>query len=257
MQRRACEISSEAHVEVMRATKPGVNERALHGVFLRAIMERGCAREGYGTIMASGNGATTLHYVFNDQPCRAGDLLLVDAGGEFNYFTGDITRTYPVSGKFNPTQKRVYQKVLDLQKQLVAAVRPGTTRDLLQKQCIAGLTEIMIEEKLLTGRKEELIEKREFAKFYPHGVGHWLGMDVHDAGVIDINGEPRPLEPGFVLTIEPGLYVPENTPGVPDELRGLGIRIEDNILVTETGHENLTAKCPKEIDELEALIGRA
>ncbi len=256
MQRRACEISAEAHIEVMKATKPGINERALHGVFLRAIMERGCAREGYGTIVATGNGATTLHYVFNDQTCRAGEMLLVDAGGEFNYFGGDITRTYPVSGKFNPTQKRVYQKILDLQKKLVAAVRPGQTRDLLQKEAVSGLTDIMIDEKLLMGRKEELIEKREFAKFYPHGVGHWLGMDVHDAGLTDINGEPRLLEPGFVLTIEPGLYVPHDAPGVPDDLRGLGIRIEDDILVTETGYENLTVKCPKEISELESLIGQ-
>lgn len=257
MQRRACEITSEAHVELMKATKPGVNERALHGLFMKEIMQRGCAREGYGSIVATGGGATTLHYVFNDQTCRAGEMILIDAGGEYNYFSGDITRTYPVSGKFNPAQKRIYQKVLDLQKQLVAEVKPGLTREGLQKQTISGLTDIMIDEKLLRGRKEDLIENKEFMKFYPHGVSHWLGMDVHDAGVTEINGEPRPFEPGFVLTVEPGLYIAQDATGVPDDLRGIGIRIEDDILVTANGNENLTIKCPKEISELEALIGKA
>ncbi|OFZ14499.1 MAG: Xaa-Pro aminopeptidase, partial [Bdellovibrionales bacterium RBG_16_40_8] len=171
--KKACDISAAAHVEVMRSVKPGVNERALHGVFLKAIMERGCAREGYGSIVATGVNATTLHYVFNDQVCRDGDMILVDAGGEFNYFTGDITRTYPVNGKFNTTQKRVYQKILNLQKNLIAAVKPGMTREGLQKEAIDGLTEIMLEEKLLIGKKETLIENKDYFKFYPHGVGHW------------------------------------------------------------------------------------
>src|SRR5690606_24609037 len=124
----------------------------------------------------------------------------------------------------------VYQKVLDLQKRLVSMVKPGQTREGLQKEAISTLTEIMIDEKLLKGRKETIIEKKEYLKFYPHGVGHWLGMDVHDAGTTDVNGEPRPLEPGIVLTVEPGLYIPEDTPGIPDELRGIGIRIEDDVL---------------------------
>ncbi len=255
MLRNACQITAEAHIDVMRATKPGMNERALHGVFLSSIMARGCAREGYGSIVASGASATTLHYVFNDQVCRDGEILLVDAGGEYNFYTSDITRSYPVNGKFNSAQKRVYQKVLDLQKQLVANVKPGQTREGLQKISIAGLTEIMIDEKLLKGRKEELIEKKEYLRFYPHGVGHWLGLDVHDAGLTEINGEPRPLEPGFVMTIEPGLYVPQDAHDVPEELRGLGIRIEDDILVTTEGQENMTAACPKEVSDLEAVIG--
>jgi Xaa-Pro aminopeptidase len=254
--RKACEISAQAHVDVMRATHAGVNERALHGVFLKGVMERGCAREGYGSIVATGANATTLHYVFNDEVCRDGDLLLVDAGGEYGFYTGDITRTYPVNGRFNPTQKRVYQKVLDLQKKLVAMVKPGQTREGLQKETIAGLVDILLEEGLLKGKKQDLIDGKEYFKFYPHGVGHWLGMDVHDAGLTEVNGEPRPLEPGFVMTIEPGLYIPVDMPGVPEEYRGIGIRIEDDILVTATGHENLTASCPKEVAELEALIGR-
>jgi Xaa-Pro aminopeptidase len=254
--RKACQITSEAHIEVMRATRPGVNERTLHGVFLQAIMERGCDREGYGSIVATGANATTLHYVFNDQTCRDGEVLLVDAGGEYNFYTSDITRSYPVNGKFNKTQARVYQKVLDLQKKLVQLVKPGQTRESLQKTAITGLTEIMVDENLLKGSIAQLIEQKAYLKFYPHGVGHWLGLDVHDAGLTEIAGEPRQLEPGFVMTIEPGLYVPQDTPGISDDLRGLGIRIEDDILVTADGHENMTAACPKDIDALESIIGR-
>lgn len=254
--RKACQISAEAHIELMKVTKPGINERALHGHFIKAIMERGCAREGYGSIVATGANATTLHYVFNDQTCRDGELLLVDAGGEYNYYSGDITRVYPVNGKFSSTQRRVYQRMLDLQKSLVNMVKPGFTREGLQKQAISMLTDLMIDEKLLKGKKDDLIENKEYFKFYPHGVGHWLGLDVHDAGLTEIKGEPRPLAPGMVLTIEPGLYVPQDAPGVPEELRGMGIRIEDDILVTESGHENMTVKCPKEIDVLEAIIGK-
>lgn len=254
--RKACQITSEAHIEVMRATKPGINERALHGVFLQSIMAKGCDREGYGSIVATGANATTLHYVFNDQVCRDGEILLVDAGGEYKYYTSDITRSYPVNGKFNTAQARVYQKVLNVQKQLVAMVKPGVTRESLQKSTIAMLTEVMIDEKLLKGHSQELIEQKAYLKFYPHGVSHWLGMDVHDTGVTEINGEPRTLEPGFILTIEPGLYVPHDMPGVPDALRGLGIRIEDDILVTADGQENMTAACPKEIEALEAIIGK-
>lgn len=255
--KKACQISAQAHVDVMKACKPGINERALHGVFLKGIMERGAAREGYGTIVASGSAATTLHYVFNDQPCRDGDMLLIDGGAEFNFYTGDITRTYPVNGKFNQAQARVYQKVLNLQKSLVAAVKPGETREGMQKQTISGLVDIMMEEKLLRGSKSEILDKKEYLKFYPHGVSHWLGLDVHDIGITETNGEPRPYEPGFLLTVEPGLYVPIDMPGVPDDLRGIGIRIEDDILVTNSGNENLTEACPKEIAELEALIGRS
>lgn len=254
--KKACEISSLAHIDVMKAIKPGMNERALHGIFLKGIMERGCNREGYGSILATGANATTLHYVYNDQVCRDGELLLIDAGGEFNYFTGDITRVYPVNGKFNHTQKRVYQKMLTMQKNLVEAVKPGQTREALQKLAIDGLTDILLDEKLIKGTKAELIEKKEYFKFYPHGIGHWLGMDVHDAGVTEVNGEPRRLESGMVLTIEPGLYIPHDMPEIPEEYRGIGIRIEDDILVTESGHENLTSMCPKEIADLEAIIGQ-
>lgn len=253
--RHACEISAEAHIEMMKACKPGMNERALHGLFLYSIMARGSDREGYGSIVAGGNGATTLHYVFNDQPLKDGELVLIDAGAEYRYMSSDITRTFPINGKFNPTQKRIYQGLLDLQKELVDMVAPGMDRSQLQRKSVERVVDILIDEKLLKGSASEIIEKRSYAQFYPHGVGHWLGMDVHDAGAIEINGEPRKFEPGMILTIEPGIYISEHTEGISDDLKGLGFRIEDNVLVTSTGHENMTTVAPKEIEEMENLIG--
>lgn len=254
---RACEISAEAHAEVMKNIKPGMNEREINGLFLYEIMKRGAAREGYGSIVATGNNATTLHYVFNDQNLGENDMLLIDAGAEYNYYTGDITRTFPVSGRFNDAQKRLYQGVLTLQKSLIEDVRPGASIKALQEKAIDHLVDIMIEEKLLKGSKAEILENKTFKQFYPHNLGHWLGSDVHDAGAYEVNKEPRPFEPGMCLTIEPGLYIPKDAPDVPDELRGIGIRIEDNILVTPEGHENMTTKAPKEVDELESIIGSA
>lgn len=253
LMKKACQISAEAHIELMKAAKPGVNERQLHGVFINEIMQRGAAREGYGTIVASGDSANTLHYVFNDQECKDGDLLLIDAGAEFGYYTGDITRTFPVNGKFSAVQKRIYQRVLDIQKNVCAMVKPGVTKKDLQDLAVEQLVELMIDEKILKGEKENIISQGEYRKFYPHGIGHYLGLDVHDAGLSEIDGEPRKLEAGMCLTIEPGLYIPMNTEGVPDEVKGIGIRIEDNLLVTESGNLNMTSAVPKEVDEIENL----
>lgn len=253
--KKACQITAEAHLELMKYVQPGMNERQLHGRFVYEVMKRGAAREGYGTIVAGGASATTLHYVFNDQTLKSGDLMLVDAGGEYDFYTGDITRTYPVSGKFTEPQKRVYQKVLNIQKMIIDMVKPGLRFDELQNATIDSLVEVMLEEGLLKGAKEELIESGEYRKYYPHGVSHWLGMDVHDAGMIEIGGEPRGLEPGMAFTVEPGLYIPFDDQTAPPDLRGIGIRIEDNILVTADGHDNMTAGAVKEVDEMEALIG--
>jgi Xaa-Pro aminopeptidase len=253
--RKACQISAKAHIEAMKFTKPGVSERQIQGVLVGSFLMQGADREGYNTIVASGAGATTLHYVFNDQVCKDGELLLIDAGAEFQYYTGDITRTFPVNGKFTPIQKRVYQMVLDIQKTLVANVKPGILFKSMQEQTVDFLTGAMIDLGLLKGNKAQLIETGAFRKYYPHGVSHYLGMDVHDSGLHIINGEPRKLEAGMAFTIEPGLYIPADDMTAPAELRGIGIRIEDNIVVTKNGHENLTVDAPKEIQELEALIG--
>ena len=252
--RKACEISAEAHCEVMRFTKPGVTENQLQGVFLGTSMLLGAKREGYGTIVATGANATTLHYVFNDQVCKDGELLLIDAGAEFNYYTGDITRDYPINGKFSPAQKTVYNGVLQVQKKIIDMVKPGLAFQKLQETTIEMLTDLMIELKLLHGNRAELIQNLDFKKYYMHGVSHYLGMDVHDAGLYLVGGEPRRIESGFLFTVEPGLYIPANDESAPKELRGIGVRIEDNILVTDTGYDNLTLKCPKEISDVETMM---
>lgn len=251
--RQSCEISALAHIELMKHGRAGENERSLYARFLHEIMRRGAQREAYPGIFASGNNATTLHYIFNDQPLREGELVLVDAGGELNYYASDITRCFPVSKKFSPDQKRVYGKILDLQKKLISLVQVGQTLKQLQELTRRELTQLMIDEGLLKGSLADLIKSGACTKYYPHGVGHWLGMDVHDVGALEIEGEPRKLQPGMVLTIEPGLYVPAHDESAPKALRGLGIRIEDDVVVTDQGPEVLTSKVPKDIDEIEEL----
>ncbi|MES2802212.1 MAG: aminopeptidase P N-terminal domain-containing protein [Bdellovibrionota bacterium] len=253
-QRAACEISAKAHVEAMKFTRPGVTERQVQAVLSHSFYSNGSGREGYNFIVASGNNATTLHYNFNDQVCENGELLLIDAGCEMNFYSGDITRTFPVNGRFTPIQKKVYEGVLKIQKELIDYVKPGIYFKDLHAMGESRLTDLMIELSLVRGRKEDIMKANEHRKYYPHGIGHWLGMDVHDAGLYMIKGEARPIEAGMVFTIEPGLYIPANDMTAPEELRGIGIRIEDNILVTEKGCENMTAGVPKEVDEIEKLM---
>lgn len=253
--RLAGSISAEGQIEMMKATKPGVSERSLHGTFLKTVMDRGAFGEAYGGIVATGNNATTLHYRFNDAICEAGQMLLVDCGAEYLYYSGDITRCWPVNGKFSSVQKRIYEKVLAVQKELCAMVKPGLPHMQLQRFTVEKLTAILIEEGILKGSVEENVRAGNHAKYYPHGVSHLLGLDTHDLGVLQVRGESRPLEPGWVLTIEPGLYFPAGDTSLPAELRGLGIRIEDDVLVTADEPEILTKGVPKEVDEIEALVG--
>lgn len=257
--RRACEITAEAHLEVMKYIKPGMNEREVHGYFIYQAMKKGASREGYNGIVAAGNNATTLHYVFNDENLKSGQVLLIDCGAEYNYFTGDITRSFPVSGEFTEGQSKIYEGVLAVQKHIINMVKPGITFQSLQEMGNHMLTDLMLELGLLKGRREDVIKSNEHKKYYPHGIGHFLGMDVHDAGFYYHKGsmEPRKIEAGMVFTIEPGIYVPASDASAPEFLRGIGVRIEDNLLVTENGFENLTAIAPKEADEMAKLIGGA
>lgn len=255
--REACEISAQGHIAAMRFTRPGVTERQVQGVLAHNYFMRGSAREGYNHIVASGNAATTLHYNFNDQVCKDGDLLLIDSGAEFNYYTGDITRTYPVNGKFTDEQARVYEGVLKVQKQICDFVKPGIVFKDLHDMGTSLLTDLMLELGLLSGSKENLISALAQKKYYPHGIGHWLGMDVHDAGLYFKNGQPRPIEANMCFTIEPGLYIPANDTSAPSKYRGIGIRIEDNLRVTSTGSENMTSSVPKEIADIEKIVGKA
>lgn len=253
-QRLACEITAKAHLEAMKFTKPGVSERQVQAILAHTFYSHGSAREGYNYIVASGNNATTLHYNFNDQICEDGELLLIDAGCEMNLYSGDITRTFPVNGRFSPAQKKVYDGVLKIQKEIIDYIKPGIFFKDLHAMGESRLTDLMIELGLVRGRKEDIMKSNEHRKYYPHGIGHWLGMDVHDAGLYMIKGEPRPIEAGMVFTVEPGLYIPATDKSAPEELRGIGIRIEDNILVTERGSENLTSLVPKEVADIEQVM---
>lgn len=254
-QKKACQITAQGHVNAMKFAKPGVTERQLEGVLRASFMMEDSPRMGYGAIVASGNNATTLHYVFNDQPCQAGELLLIDAGTEWNFFTGDITRTFPVNGKFTPAQKSLYEAVLEVQMKIIDMVKPGVPHKELQTRTIELLTDVMIDFRLLKGGRDEIIEQKQYLAYYPHGVSHYLGMEVHDAGLYLQNNEPRKLEAGMCLTIEPGIYIRSDDSEAPRDLLGIGIRIEDNLLVTDSGNEVMTVAAPKDVAGMEALIG--
>ena len=241
----------------MKFVRPNVTERQVQAVLSHTFYSQGSAREGYNYIVASGNNATTLHYNFNDQVCESGELLLIDAGCENNFHTGDITRTFPVNGRFTPIQKKVYEGVLKIQKEIIALIKPGLFFKDLHAMGENLLTDLMLELSLVSGRKEDVIKSNEHRKYYPHGIGHWLGMDVHDSGLYMIKGQPRPIQAGMTFTVEPGLYIPANDKSAPAELRGIGIRIEDNILVSDKGCEVLTSIAPKEVDDIEKVMNKS
>ena len=249
--KKACSYSIQAHKEIARILSPGISERTLHGQFIHSIMEQGALREAYPAIIASGEKALTLHYKKNNSVCKKGDLLLVDAGAEADYYASDITRVYPVSGRFSKAQKKAYQLLLDLQKQLIKEVFPGQSLKTLNEKMRLGITEILLELGLLKGSLEKNLKDKKYKTYCPHSVGHLLGLDVHD--VTFKKTEEALLKPHMVLTIEPGLYISQKDKKAPPSLRGLGLRIEDDILVTERGSLDLTKKLPKEIEEVEEL----
>jgi len=253
---RAADIAAEAHREAMRAARPGMREYEIEALIEYVFRRSGAAGPAYNSIVGSGANATILHYVNNDAELRDGDLILIDAGAEYRGFASDITRTFPVNGRFNDAQRELYQLVLDCQQECVSMVRPGVNLEELHKRSVEILTEGMVRLGLLKGEPEKLIEEGEYKKFYMHRLGHYLGMDVHDVGAYHRGDGPRPLDAGMVITIEPGIYVAEDAEDIPDKFRGLGVRIEDDVLVTPEGFRVLTDKVPKQIEEIEALMTR-
>ena len=254
--RKAAEITAEAHLAAMRDGQPGRREYQVQAEIEYAFRRRGGTGPGYGTIVAAGVNATILHYRAGDATLQDGELCLVDAGAEYGFHTADVTRTFPVSGKFSGVQRQAYELVLAAEREGVAAVRPGVTVDEVHDVVVKRLTEGMISLGLLQGTVAERIEDKSYRKYYMHRTSHWLGMDVHDVGAYQVGGKPRPLEPGIVLTIEPGLYVAPGDASAPEALRGLGIRIEDDVLVTPGGNENLTGGTPRDPAEVEACCTR-
>ena len=293
--REACRISAVAHTEAMRFTKPGRNEREVQAAIEYVFASMGSERIGYGSIVAGGDNATILHYVENEMPLASGDLLLIDAGAEYRHLTADITRTFPVNGKFSAPQRAVYDLVLDAERQVIEMCVPGLPYTDMHSKAVEVLSAGLVDLGLLPGTADEAVAKGWYREFFFHGTGHWLGIDVHDAGGYRIDGVGRPLEPGMAFTVEPGIYVAPDKASVslshagydpdemltmsyelgaaaakaelerrrseagsitfdlPEEFLGIGVRIEDDILMTDTGHENMSAGVPVDPDEIEAI----
>jgi Xaa-Pro aminopeptidase len=251
--RRAARIAAAAHRRAMQRTRPGRNEYEIEAELLYEFRRNGAQFPAYSPIVAGGANACVLHYVFNDAPLRDGDLLLIDAGCELDGYASDITRTFPVNGRFSAAQREVYELVLASQRAALDAVRPGRAWNEPHDAAVKVLAQGMLELKLLTGTLGEVLEKETYKRFYMHRTGHWLGLDVHDAGDYKHGGQWRPLAPGMALTVEPGLYIRAED-DVPERLRNIGVRIEDDVLVTERGCEVLTVEALKSVADIEALM---
>jgi Xaa-Pro aminopeptidase len=261
---RAADIAAEAHVEAMKAVRPGMKEFEVEALIESIFRRHGSSGPSYNSIIGSGANATVLHYINNMDTLKDGDLLLVDAGAEYKGYASDITRTFPINGKYTQAQRDIYDLVLETQVSCIDMVRPGVRLEDLKTHSIEMLTEGMVRLGLLKGDPKKLIEEKKYMQFYMHNLGHFLGIDVHDAGRYYFNGESRPAEPGMVMTIEPGLYISPDTSRIPDGFNrdipekylGIGVRIEDDVLVTENGARVLTDKVPKDAGEIEVLMAK-
>jgi Xaa-Pro aminopeptidase len=254
--KQACRITCEAHELAMMAVKPGMNERELEALVNHYFRANGAFGPGFPTIVASGENACILHYVENEREIRHGDLVLLDAGAEYEFFNGDVTRTFPANGVFTPEQKAVYEVVLDAQSKAMELCTVGRIPEEMHDAAVVALVEGMIHLGILAGSAGEIIEKETYKKYYMHKTGHWLGADVHDVGSYRKDRKWRKFEPGMVTTVEPGLYLPGEDESLPVGFRGIGVRIEDNVHITPKGPENITYPCPKTIAELEDITGK-
>ncbi len=257
LMRKATEISAQAHKKAMQMCRSGLFEYQIEAAMLHDFMQHGLRNVAYPSIVASGSNACVLHYTENKDELKDGDLLLIDAGVECDHYAADITRTFPISGQFSPAQKQLYQLVLDAQQAAIEEIRPDNPWNKAHEASVRVLTEGLVHLGLLHGEVDQLIADEAYKVFYMHRIGHWLGMDVHDVGDYKVDNEWRVLEPGMVLTVEPGLYIPPQCDTVDPKWRGIGIRIEDDVLVTKNGYEILTASAPKTIAEIEALMSRS
>ena len=253
LMRRAARIAAAAHRRAMQATRPGRNEYEIEAELLYEFRRNGAQFPAYSPIVAGGANGCVLHYVFNNAALRDGELLLIDAGCELDGYASDITRTFPVNGRFSPAQRDVYEIVLAAQAAAMETVRPGKGWVEPHDAAVRVLAQGMIDLKLLSGSLDEVLEKETYRRFYMHRTGHWLGLDVHDAGEYRRGGKWRALEPGMALTVEPGLYI-RSAEDVPEPLRNIGIRVEDDVVVTQDACEVLTAEAPKGVAEIEALM---
>jgi Xaa-Pro aminopeptidase len=253
MMRQAAAVATQAHIRAMQFAESGKNEYHLEAEIHHEFAMQGAKYPAYGTIVGSGDNACILHYIQNNQGLKDGDLVLIDAGCEWQGYASDVTRTFPISGLFSPEQKQLYQLVLDAQSAAFEMIKPNNTIKQANDAAIGVITQGLINLNILHGELADNIERQTYRKFYMHGLSHWLGLDVHDVGDYKIDGQVRPLRPGMVLTVEPGIYIASDA-DVESKWRGIGIRIEDNLLITQSGHENLTLAAPKTISDIEALM---
>lgn len=251
--KNAAEITKLGHMRIMRESKPGMYEYELEALLEQEYLKYGSIGGGYGHIVASGKNACILHYVNNDDKLSDGDLVLVDSGAEWNYYTADVTRVFPVGKKFSESQKMIYEVVLYAQKNAIQHSVAGIPFNEVHEKTVRFLSDCLREMGFLKGNLDEILEKETYKKYYMHRTGHYLGMDVHDVGRYFLEGKSRPLKDGQVVTVEPGLYFDPNDESIPKEFRGIGIRIEDDILINGKTPINLTESIPKEISEIESL----
>ena len=252
--KNAINITKMAHHRAMKSSYSLNNEYELQAEIEYIFKKNNAYSDAYSSIVACGNAANTLHYITNNKPLKKGSLILIDAGCEYKYYASDITRTIPVNGKFTQAQRELYQLVLNVEKEIIKMIKPGVLRSDLHKKSEELLCQGMVKFSILKGDVKKLLKHKAHKKYYPHGIGHWMGLDVHDeAPYIDTKGDEIPLLPGMVLTIEPGIYIDKDDQSVPNKYRGIGIRIEDNILVTKDSYENLSYAIVKEIGDIEAL----
>ena len=254
--RRAARLSAKAHMELMRRCEPGMHEYQLASVFSHHCQWNGADQLAYPSIVGGGNNACVLHYVENSQPLEDGDLVLVDAGCELECYASDITRTFPVNGRFSEAQRALYELVLAAQIAAIDKARAGAHWNDPHRAAVRVLTKGLLKLGLLRGSLAKALKAKSYTRFYMHRTGHWLGMDVHDVGDYKVDGHWRELEPGMVLTIEPGLYIPKGAKGVAKKWQGVGIRIEDDVLVTRAEPDVLSRDAPKTVEQIEALMAR-
>jgi len=251
---RSAEISAFAHIEAMKACKPGKSEMQIEATLKYHFADHGAQYEAYHSIVAGGENACILHYVENNMPLNDGELLLIDAGCEFEGYAADISRTFPINGKFSDEQKHAYEWVLKANKEAIDQAVPGNPWTAPHDTAVRILTQGLVDMGILKGNLDQLIEEEAYKPYYMHKTGHWLGLDVHDVGDYIEDGEPRLLAEGMVLTVEPGLYFSPKTKGLDKKWWGIGIRIEDDVLIAKKGNQVLTSAVPKEIDQIEAIM---
>ncbi len=255
--RKAAKITAAAHKRAMRACKPGLMEYQIEAELIYEFTQRGARASAYPSIVGSGANSCILHYTENSSILQDGDLLLIDAGSEYDGYASDITRTFPVNGKYSDAQRDVYEIVLEAQLAAIEQVQPGNHWNDPHQAAVRVITEGLVNLGILKGKARQLIKDQEYTKYYMHRTGHWIGMDVHDVGDYKLDGDWRMLEPGMVMTIEPGLYFPANSKGLAKKWWNIGIRIEDDVLVTKEGHEVLSKDVPKTVAEIEILMSNA